>query len=348
MIFLAALLSLVALPQSPEKPVPSRFAGPTAPVVRAVASKSQVLIAEPFSIRIEVIANAGDSIEFPSFEDRKIVDFDVVSIQTTRDLPMENADSDRRLWTQTISLETLKLGEQTLPPMNVTIVRGDVRQSVATQRVVVTVEGVSEDINAPLRPIADRIELPDGAGGNGGRWRPGRWVGAVFVSLMGLAAYRWWRRRNRTWRWCHVQLLALETELQAITGNAAPPKWPAWAKRLREVLRVAVSAHRGELMKSLSTRQFLDVLGQLEPDVDLSQCERLFKQLDQHRFGSRKPPVRPSVPSTDADIESSDSSQIISPGGLAAALEQTKRFVDQLKLRSRGIAQRSGTDRRSV
>ncbi|EMI41956.1 membrane protein [Rhodopirellula sp. SWK7] len=257
---------------------------------RVIMSKKRVAIAEPFMMRIEVVAPAGRQVRFQTME-QTLGAFNVLDVTDTPDVPVQGADSDERLWIRTINLETLQFGTQTIPPVEVTVQASDdaaverTRKSEPVAIEVVSVLDPEEQAKPDVfRDIEGEISLQDesnSASGFGALW----WLPVSIVAgVLGCVAVVWSRRRDRSMRWCRNQL----NELKDRSLNA-PTEYVDAADSLKRVLQVSVVGASGMSAPAISGTRLIEMLseqGYGEPE--LKRLRLAFAGADRLKFDSRR------------------------------------------------------------
>ena len=281
------------------------------PPMSASASKTNVLIAEPFTVRVEVLASPGSQVKFPDVigeEKTQLGDFDVLATQTLDDIPLDDPNEKLRRWTRTLTLETLRLGRQTIPSMSAIVTREGAARTLTSEPIEINVNGVLESQDETLRDISGSIEseidLAPAEYNQSVWWLLG--IAAIVVTLASVLGFRWWRSRRRPLRWCRQELSQLESELQSIRDASTSIHFEDWTQRLRGVLRTAVGAHQTAASRLPSTKQLFIEIKSIDETCSMTACERLLRELDRARFSTEAASL-PSEPllakASDALIE---------------------------------------------
>ena len=127
--------------------------------VSATVDRSRVQIADPFELKVEVVAPSGTKVGFPNF-DKQIGSFDILD---TKDDQSEASEENTQLctWTRTFTLETLDSGDLRIPRIEVSVQEQDEKpQVLRTEPVNITVTSVVE-ANADLTKFNDIADLID-------------------------------------------------------------------------------------------------------------------------------------------------------------------------------------------
>ena len=289
--------------------IPTAFANADATDIRAVASKTAISIAETFTVRVEATVQPGSTVSFTKFEPgSKLGDFDVLSTEVARDLPSTSSSDADRIWTQIISLETIKIGQQTIPSIEVSIRSGDSTQRYSTQPITIQVQSVLKADDQTVREIVGEIapeESDESQQSRSNLLLPAIMLG---ISTIVLAA-GWWRfRRKRTpIVWCKQELGNIADE-QDRTNQVS---------RIRELLCTLVSIHRGSFTQSPSTRRLIDACEAIKVDLNYEHCQQILQLSDQAKFGLPDTAANP----TDTQIDAS----IAEAGRLLEFIEESQR-----------------------
>lgn len=270
--------------------------------INASASKTSVLIAEPFTVRVEVVASTGSRVEFPNLigkDDSKLGVFDVLATQTLKDIPLDQTPPEiskegLRRWTQTLTLETLRLGKQSIPSMTAIVTEQGESRTLISEPIEITVNGVLESQEEPLRDISGSIQ-PDQETPTIGDNEPTWWFGgsmAVAAILAGILGLRWWRKRQHPWVWCRRELQQLEEELHTVGEDFYSCDYLIWMQRLQSVLRTAVSSHRDGKLRFPSTQQLVAEMASIDDTRSMPFCEQMLQELDRVRFGKKPSDLR--------------------------------------------------------
>ena len=176
-------------------------------------SASQTLIAQPIEMRWVLSVPNQTTIEFPTTAST-LGDWEVVEVRDIKDIP----NGSKRLWTRIWTLETLKVGEQVIPSMDVTYRTpsgtGSVSSPIQKVQVLASLPD-SAKLDAP-RDLPDALSIESSNATSS--WNRGWWaLGATIpLGLFGLAW--WWRGRRRkmsplTWATRELQSLPTQSEL---------------------------------------------------------------------------------------------------------------------------------------
>lgn len=267
------------------------------PSISASASKTNVLIAEPFTVRVEVVASVGNQVEFPAViggDESKLGVFDVLAIKTLNDVPLDGPDQSLRRWTQTLKLETLRLGKHSIPSMNAMLIQDGTSRTLTTAPIEITVRGVLENAEEPLREISGLIE-PKPISSSDSRWSP-NWsivaMSVIAVALLLIFGLRWLRKRQHPLVWCRSELQQLDEELHTIGEDFYSCDHLNWMKRLRSVLRTAVSTGQDGDLRFPSTQQLMAEIASIDENRSMDSCEQMLQELDHARFGNEPSNLR--------------------------------------------------------
>ncbi|TWT98873.1 hypothetical protein [Neorhodopirellula pilleata] len=265
------------------------------PEIRAVASKTDVLIAETFTFRVEAIVEPGCRIEFsePAAEGESIAKalgvFDIIAAADLEDVPLSTADEDQRLWSRTYTLETIRLGEQTIPSIGVSVTCDGQSTALQTDPVAINVAGVIEKADEPLREIAGIISREPESSSPPRSDRIIGLAGALFAATILAALTVWYRRRgSEPLRWCADELSKLRVAVESFTSDAETDttRWVEFTQRLREILRVALTVYLYQSRPSPSTSRLISECQQVAPELDFQACESVLGRADAIKFSA--------------------------------------------------------------
>src|SRR4249920_1480718 len=118
-ILFALLTCLPTLAFAGSEAVPSLSSEASDGPVKVTAriSTASARVAEPIQLVLEVEAPRGARIELPAKADR-LGEFEVRRSERTVDIPSAN-QADKRSWILRLTLESIKTGELTIPPLDV-------------------------------------------------------------------------------------------------------------------------------------------------------------------------------------------------------------------------------------
>ncbi len=125
--------------------------------------KKVAQVAEPVRLVLEVDAPLGTRVELPQLAE-KLGDFDVRASQQTNDVPSA-ANGHSRRWVLNASLDTIKTGELTVPPLEVhytTDANASTFKTLQTKPIPVRITSVLEDRPDPtkFRDIKTTVDIP--------------------------------------------------------------------------------------------------------------------------------------------------------------------------------------------
>lgn len=265
--------------------------------ISASASKTNVLIAESFTVRVEVVTSPGNQVEFPEVlggDESRLGVFDVRATQTFNDIPLDGPGPKLRLWTQTLTLETLRLGEHSIPSLSAILIEDGTSRTLATKPIEITVRGVLENEDESLREISGEIELKPITSSNR-RGLPTWSIVTVLVAaaaLISVIGFRGLRKRQHPLVWCRRELKQLDEELHTVGEEFYPCDHLNWTKRLRSVLRTAVSSQREGESRFPSTQQLVAEMAAIDETGSMGSCEQVLQELDRVRFSNESSDLR--------------------------------------------------------
>lgn len=131
----------------------------------AEVSRSEILIADPFELKIQLVAPTGTRVSFPESAE-SLGPFEIINSDQTLDLPsfsQEAADDHHRLWKCWMSLETLETGSLEIPSIEVIVqLPGQAPQIRRTNPIKIEVAGVVEPTAdlTQFQGVADLHDVP--------------------------------------------------------------------------------------------------------------------------------------------------------------------------------------------
>ena len=87
--------------------------------LRVQTDRNEIQIADPFKLEIELLAQKGTQVNFPSLPNT-IGSFEVLNIEDRFDIPITN-DPGMRNWTRILTLETIETGELKIAGFEVSV-----------------------------------------------------------------------------------------------------------------------------------------------------------------------------------------------------------------------------------
>ena len=195
--------------------------------VTAQISTASARVAEPIQLVLEVDAPRGARIELPAKAER-LGDFEVRRGERTIDIPSAR-QAGKRSWIVRMTLESLKTGVLTIPPLEVhyTLEASDSTfKTLSTSPLKVRIASVLENRADPtrFRDIKQTVDVPVPETTSRGwiAWTCGGVVAAVVASLLLLVAIKRGRRGPAPAAWALASIQELEqVELSQTTGVEA-------------------------------------------------------------------------------------------------------------------------------
>lgn len=190
------------------------------PLVSSSVSTERVQVAEPFRLSTKVEVPLGARVTFPPVGD-KLGAFDVTGQKVIEDFPSAE-DTDKRIWSRTLTLESITVGDLEIPPHEVQVQIAGETVTLQTKPIPMHVISVLEDRADPtqFRDIhsLNDLEAPIKSSSNSWMWWSG---GAAVVGLSGAAMLFSVRRRNMVTpvTWAHQQLSALQASRLVEQGD---------------------------------------------------------------------------------------------------------------------------------
>ncbi|EMI20442.1 hypothetical protein RMSM_02617 [Rhodopirellula maiorica SM1] len=188
--------------------------------VNASVDRNDALLLDPIKLTVTVTAPVDAEIEFPPTPET-IGPFDVVSVDDMPSVPvLDDADSATRRWTRRMTLETLAVGEQTIPAIEIRYVLRDAATAesglLRTKPIPIQINSVlsSDDTPKAFRQMKPSLPIEPEA-----KATPVHW-GMIASALVAFAllAIAMKRRRKRTVtpkQWASRRVAALELRQQA-------------------------------------------------------------------------------------------------------------------------------------
>jgi hypothetical protein len=174
-----------------------------------------VRVAEPIQLVVEVEAPRGARIELPAKADR-LGDFEVRHSERTIDIPSAT-QADKRSWILRMTLESLKTGELTIPPLDVhytTEATESTFKTLSTSPISVRITSVLENRADPtrFRDIKQTVDVPvpETISRRWIAWTCGGVAAAVAASLLILAVVKRGRRGTTPTAWALANIEELE------------------------------------------------------------------------------------------------------------------------------------------
>lgn len=195
--------------------------------VTARISTATARVAEPIQLALEVDAPRGARIELPAKTDQ-LGDFEVRRSERTIDIPSAT-QADKRSWIVRMTLESLKTGELTIPPLEVhyTLDTSDSTfKTLSTSPLKVHIASVLENRADPtkFRDIKQTVDVPVPETASRGwiAWTCGGVVATVVASLLLLVAIKRGRRGPAPAAWALASIEELErVDLSQTSGVEA-------------------------------------------------------------------------------------------------------------------------------
>ena len=190
-------------------------------------SAASARVAEPIQLVLEVEAPRGARVELPAKADR-LGDFEVRRSDRTIDIPSAT-QADKRSWIVRMTLESLKTGELTIPPLEVhytTDATESTFKTRSTSPLKVHIASVLENRADPtrFRDIKQTVDVPvpETTSRSWIAWTCGGVVAAVVASLLLLVAVKRGRRGPTPAAWALASIEELEhVDLSQMTGVEA-------------------------------------------------------------------------------------------------------------------------------
>lgn len=234
---LTVLLPLVALARASNSDAHATVVRDGSVKITVRVDKVTARVADPIQVVVEVVAPKGTHVELPQLQ-HKWGDFDICSSKRVSDLPMAKSIGER-LWILRMTLETIKSGDLTLPPLDVHYALDSqlkTYESLHTPPIRIHIVSVLEHRVDPakFRDIKGTVDvvMPESTSYTWLMWTP---VGAVIAALLMLAT-GWLAKRNRGLSpaaWARFQIAELR-QLQADGATTAESLYNELADVVRQ------------------------------------------------------------------------------------------------------------------
>lgn len=117
--------------------------------VTANVSKSEVHVAEPFTLEMKITAPTGSNVRLPAVGEQ-LGEFDVIDHRDIVDIPSD-VSPGQRSWSRRMTLESIVTGDLEIPAMEIQITSGTDTQAIQSEVIPVHVISVLEDRADPTR-----------------------------------------------------------------------------------------------------------------------------------------------------------------------------------------------------
>ncbi len=252
------------------------------PEIRVSADTVQV--AEPFTVELRVEVSAGTRVVFPDLG-ATWGQFDVLQHRDQFDVPV--ADPQLRLWSRSVTLETIVTGDLLLPSISLQVIRGDQRQSCVTSEPSIRVISVLENQADPtkFREIKDVMDVPVETAPSY-RWLLWTVAGLTGLALVSLGVVAVARRQPavtpRQWAEQELQQLA---QSQAVARGDSRASFEQLELTLRKYLEWQFGIPAQQLTGPELVVTLQDSGGLLsEPGLVIQRLQRLLEASERVRF----------------------------------------------------------------
>jgi len=143
----------------------SRTTDSDSATVTSKVSSTTVQVAEPLTLELTVTAPTGSQVDFPSVG-KSLGSFDVTNQTDRADVPSA-IDSEKRVWTRRLTLESIVTGDIEIPALEILIRNHANSQTLKSEAIAVRVTSVLEDRADPtqfrdIQGVVD-VEVPQPA-----------------------------------------------------------------------------------------------------------------------------------------------------------------------------------------
>lgn len=247
------------------------------PVIIASVDRSEVDVADPFSLVVAVQAADGVPVQFPQLEE--LGPFMITATEDLFDIPTENG----RRWTRIYALESFEGGELEVPSLQV----GVGSRTLSTDPIAVRVRSLIEPQANPLqfRDLKDFEEIPEDTFSR----RTIALSGVATLVVAAIAYYLLALRRRRLAApdsWAYTQLDMLQACPEYVRGDRARIL-PQLTDILREYIRLRfdIAAPQQTTPEFLALVQADQRLGEARRD----EIKALLKEVDEIKFAQLIP-----------------------------------------------------------
>ena len=120
--------------------------------LKTSVDRDEVRIADPFQFEIQLLAPEGTQVSFPSLPDT-LGPFDVLDVKGRSEVPVADARQSERLWSRSLTLETITTGALQIPSIEVVV-----SEAGKSERILRT-EPISVAVGSVLEPSTDLTQF---------------------------------------------------------------------------------------------------------------------------------------------------------------------------------------------
>lgn len=253
-------------------------------------SDSEITVAQPFSVRIEVDAPGSYSVTLPLAESDpsalpNLGEFSILAMNFANRIPIDD-DDQRRRWVSELTLETFQVGRLEIPPLEsiIRILGGESQDALAEQPIrskpiLVEIKSVLQEGETPasFRDIKDVEEIPVAEKSS---WR--YWP-VISVCLTIVAVFFFRRPKTSPSRLANLEIDQIESAWneKSLTISQA-------YDGLSITLRRYFDSRFDIPASSMSANEIADSLSDLEaPEPTIEAVRHFFGEADQLKFSGR-------------------------------------------------------------
>ena len=260
---LVMLLSVATSCESDADEV-SRTSDPDSATVTSKISSTTVQVAEPLTLELTVIAPVGSYVDFPSVG-KSLGSFDVTNQTDRADVPSA-IDSEKRVWTRRLTLESIVTGDVEIPALEILVRNSANSQTLKSEAIAVRVTSVLEDRADPtqfrdIQSVID-VEVPQPASRAWLWWTLSGLGGVTTAALlfMAVAKRKTWMTPN-TWAIRELEELRNSDAMKSIDSDTVTDSLTTILRNYLELqfdIAAPVQTTR-ELLLAIETGRYMSV-----------------------------------------------------------------------------------------
>ncbi len=188
--------------------------------VNATVNRTEALLLDPIELTLTVTAPVDAEITFPPTTEA-LGPFDVVAVEDLPSIPvLDDADSSTRRWTRRMRLETIEVGEQTIPAIEIRYVLRDAANSqsglVRSKPIPIQINSVltSEDNPTTFRPMKPALPIPSQSESTPIGW-PAIAAGLIALAFVAFLVKRRMKKPVTPKQWASRRLASLKQRHEA-------------------------------------------------------------------------------------------------------------------------------------
>ncbi|WP_442509725.1 hypothetical protein SH528x_001316 [Novipirellula sp. SH528] len=188
--------------------------------VNATVNRTDALLLDPIELTVTVTAPVDAEIEFPPAAET-VGPFDVVAVEDLPSIPvLDDAHPGKRRWTRRMKLETLEVGEQTIPAIEIRYVLRDAAASqtglLRSEPIPIQIKSVltSDDNPKAYRPMKTALPIASQPEATPVHW-PTIAGGLIALAFVAFLVKRRMKKTVTPKQWASRRLASLEQRQQA-------------------------------------------------------------------------------------------------------------------------------------